>query len=111
MVDYLVEKPSFSSPIGRMHEVPIRGDWKRMNVWLRDGRLASICEKDFRGLESMLDTLEQVAKHCGIQLEIYGQCIDKNPGTWDSACLQQRRALTKCAEQKYILDMWMKWVV
>lgn len=48
----------------------------------------------------MDDTLAQVAKHCAIQLEVYQRCVESNPNKWDTACLQQKRALTKCSEDK-----------
>ncbi|KAJ1655963.1 hypothetical protein IWQ61_004384 [Dispira simplex] len=43
-------------------------------------------------------TLDEVAKHCGLQLRLYTDCIDTNKGNWQQACLQQRHALTRCSE-------------
>ncbi|OZJ03673.1 hypothetical protein BZG36_03541 [Bifiguratus adelaidae] len=46
----------------------------------------------------MENTLEQVAKNCALQLEMYQKCIDSHPDNWSQACFRERRALTKCSE-------------
>jgi hypothetical protein len=48
----------------------------------------------------MDDTLEQVRAKCALQLEMYQSCVENYPNTWDKSCLQQKRALTKCSEEK-----------
>ncbi|KAI8866406.1 hypothetical protein GQ42DRAFT_75070 [Ramicandelaber brevisporus] len=47
----------------------------------------------------MEDVAEQVARHCGEQLFNYSSCVDKNPSSWQSACLEERRAVTLCSEK------------
>ncbi|KAJ3255922.1 hypothetical protein HK103_005838 [Boothiomyces macroporosus] len=46
----------------------------------------------------MDDTLERVQKYCSLQLHLYGQCIDSNPTDWNIKCVNERKELTKCAE-------------
>ncbi|KAK9762291.1 hypothetical protein K7432_012122 [Basidiobolus ranarum] len=46
----------------------------------------------------MDQTLDEVVKHCGLQLGLYQSCIERNPETWETDCLQQRQDLTKCSE-------------
>jgi hypothetical protein len=33
----------------------------------------------------------------GAELESYGLCVDRNPGTWSSACADVKAALNACA--------------
>lgn len=51
----------------------------------------------------MDDTLAQVQAKCALQLEMYQKCVENNPDNWDKACIQQKRALTKCSEEKLCL--------
>jgi hypothetical protein len=51
-------------------------------------------------LTAMDDTLAQVAEKCALQLEMYQKCVVNYPETWDKSCAQQKRALTKCSEEK-----------
>ncbi|KAK9765446.1 hypothetical protein K7432_006229 [Basidiobolus ranarum] len=44
-------------------------------------------------------TLEEVVKHCGLQLEMYQRCVESNPSNWESTCFKQKQALTKCSEE------------
>ncbi|ORY04725.1 hypothetical protein K493DRAFT_311268 [Basidiobolus meristosporus CBS 931.73] len=47
----------------------------------------------------MDNTLEEVVKYCGLQLEMYQRCVESNPTNWESACFKQKQALTKCSEE------------
>lgn len=49
---------------------------------------------------TMDDTLAQVAEKCALQLEMYQKCVENYPDTWDKSCAQQKKALTKCSEEK-----------
>ncbi|KAF9366113.1 Coiled-coil-helix-coiled-coil-helix domain-containing protein 5 [Mortierella sp. NVP85] len=44
------------------------------------------------------NTVALVAKHCGLQLELYQKCVTQNPANWDIKCITQKRALAKCSE-------------
>ncbi|KAF9162572.1 Coiled-coil-helix-coiled-coil-helix domain-containing protein 5 [Actinomortierella ambigua] len=44
------------------------------------------------------ETVALVAKHCGLQLEMYQRCVTDNPENWDMKCITQKRALAKCSE-------------
>ncbi|KAL1921500.1 uncharacterized protein VTP21DRAFT_11216 [Calcarisporiella thermophila] len=46
----------------------------------------------------MDSTLAEVAKNCAMQLQVYQDCVNRNPKNWESACIQQKKALTKCSE-------------
>ncbi|ORX89525.1 hypothetical protein K493DRAFT_318615 [Basidiobolus meristosporus CBS 931.73] len=46
----------------------------------------------------MDQTLDEVVKHCAVQLELYQRCIERNPESWETDCRQQRQDLTKCSE-------------
>jgi hypothetical protein len=46
------------------------------------------------------NTVALVAKHCGLQLELYQKCVTQNPANWDIKCITQKRALAKCSEDK-----------
>ncbi|RKP24198.1 hypothetical protein SYNPS1DRAFT_17526 [Syncephalis pseudoplumigaleata] len=46
----------------------------------------------------MEDTLSEVAKHCAEQLRAYGECVERNPHSWDRQCSKQRQGLSLCAE-------------
>jgi hypothetical protein len=48
----------------------------------------------------MDDTLEQVREKCALQLEMYQKCVENYPHSWDKSCMQQKKALTKCSEEK-----------
>lgn len=48
----------------------------------------------------MEDTLDQVREKCALQLEMYQKCVENYPHSWDKSCMQQKRALTKCSEEK-----------
>ncbi|KAI8982182.1 hypothetical protein BDF20DRAFT_905778 [Mycotypha africana] len=30
---------------------------------------------------------------------MYQKCVENNPHSWDKACIQQKKALTKCSEE------------
>ncbi|RKO89350.1 hypothetical protein BDK51DRAFT_16084 [Blyttiomyces helicus] len=47
----------------------------------------------------MESTLDEVAKHCHVQLSLYTRCVEENAGNWEANCLLLKRALTKCAEE------------
>lgn len=44
-------------------------------------------------------TLDQVAKYCKVQLDLYAHCIDQHPKNWEVACVKAKKALTVCADQ------------
>lgn len=48
----------------------------------------------------MDDTLDQVREKCALQLEMYQKCVENYPHSWDKSCMQQKKALTKCSEEK-----------
>ncbi|CAG8460761.1 17370_t:CDS:2 [Acaulospora morrowiae] len=48
---------------------------------------------------TMNATLLQVIKYCGEKLEAYQRCVENHPSYWQSACLEQKRELTKCSEE------------
>lgn len=61
------------------------------------------CTSDFVSFltrKKMEDTLDQVRQKCALQLEMYQKCIENYPHTWDKSCMQQKKALTKCSEDK-----------
>ncbi|KAI8907002.1 hypothetical protein DFJ77DRAFT_493640 [Powellomyces hirtus] len=43
--------------------------------------------------------LDEVAKHCNVQLLFYTQCVEKNPQNWEAACKKEKEAVTICAEE------------
>lgn len=45
-------------------------------------------------------TLLQVMKYCGEQLDMYQRCVENHSEGWHSECLEQKRKLTKCSEEK-----------
>ncbi|KND02437.1 uncharacterized protein SPPG_02902 [Spizellomyces punctatus DAOM BR117] len=47
----------------------------------------------------MESALEEVAKHCHVQLMFYTQCVEKNPTNWETVCAKEKNAVTKCAEE------------
>ncbi|KAH6563221.1 hypothetical protein BASA50_006707 [Batrachochytrium salamandrivorans] len=47
----------------------------------------------------MEDTLDQVSKHCGLQVKLFGACLERNDGNWEPNCLKEKSHLTKCAEE------------
>ncbi|EGF81294.1 hypothetical protein BATDEDRAFT_24151 [Batrachochytrium dendrobatidis JAM81] len=47
----------------------------------------------------MEDTLDIVSKHCGLQVKLFGACLERNGGNWESNCLKEKNQLTKCAEE------------
>ncbi|CAO3608089.1 unnamed protein product [Cunninghamella blakesleeana] len=47
----------------------------------------------------MDDTLIQVREKCALQLQMYQNCIENYPNSWDKSCIQQKKALTKCSEE------------
>ncbi|KAI8924892.1 hypothetical protein BC831DRAFT_512942 [Entophlyctis helioformis] len=47
----------------------------------------------------MESTLDLVAAHCGLQVKLYGACVERNPHNWESVCKGEKTALTKCAEE------------
>ncbi|ORY99032.1 hypothetical protein BCR43DRAFT_488605 [Syncephalastrum racemosum] len=56
----------------------------------------------------MDDTLAQVQAKCALQLEMYQKCVENNPENWDKACVQQKRALTKCSEENVGIVKYVK---
>eukprot|EP00842_Homolaphlyctis_polyrhiza_P001363 jgi/Hompol1/2227/HPOL_005920-RA len=62
----------------------------------------------------MESTVDLVAKHCQLQVKLFGcvetvlghtlenripSCIDRNPNNWSVECLREKSQLTKCAEE------------
>ncbi|KAJ2759316.1 hypothetical protein IWQ56_005769 [Coemansia nantahalensis] len=51
----------------------------------------------------MDQTLDEVNKHCGAQVQEYAACVDKHGETWKTDCAELRRALTKCTDENVTL--------
>lgn len=51
----------------------------------------------------MESALDEVSRHCGPLLRDYQACVTQNPTSWSVTCLNQRRGLTECAENKYVM--------
>ncbi|KAG9285440.1 hypothetical protein G9A89_010915 [Geosiphon pyriformis] len=47
----------------------------------------------------MENTLTQVVKYCGEQLEKYQLCVENHPQDWSSACIKEKHELTKCSDE------------
>ncbi|KAJ3020180.1 hypothetical protein HKX48_001180 [Thoreauomyces humboldtii] len=47
----------------------------------------------------MEDALDEINKHCHVQLLFYSQCVEKNPSDWQTVCKEQKNAVTACAEE------------
>ncbi|KAJ1863550.1 hypothetical protein H4R99_004243 [Coemansia sp. RSA 1722] len=51
----------------------------------------------------MDQTLDEVNKHCGEQVQAYAQCVDQHGETWKTDCATLRQALTKCTDENVTL--------
>ncbi|KAJ1966282.1 hypothetical protein GGI12_000187 [Dipsacomyces acuminosporus] len=51
----------------------------------------------------MDQTLDEVSKHCGKQVEEYAACVDSHSETWKADCAELRKALTKCTDENVTL--------
>ncbi|KAI9015096.1 hypothetical protein BC832DRAFT_528262 [Gaertneriomyces semiglobifer] len=47
----------------------------------------------------MESSMEEIGKHCHMQLMFFTQCFEKNPNDWESVCAKEKAAVTKCAEE------------
>uniref|UniRef100_A0A0B6ZD24 IMS import disulfide relay-system CHCH-CHCH-like Cx9C domain-containing protein n=1 Tax=Arion vulgaris TaxID=1028688 RepID=A0A0B6ZD24_9EUPU len=46
----------------------------------------------------MEHSIKLVEIHCTKYLQMFGECIQRHPHTWQMDCEQERRKLAKCAE-------------
>ncbi|KTW26893.1 uncharacterized protein T551_03355 [Pneumocystis jirovecii RU7] len=55
----------------------------------------------------MEQTLEQVEKHCSLELMNYQTCVFLHSKDWLKSCIQQKNALTICSEKNvaFLKDM------
>ncbi|KAJ2460586.1 hypothetical protein GGF42_000746 [Coemansia sp. RSA 2424] len=51
----------------------------------------------------MDQTLDEVNKHCGEQVQAYASCVDRHGDTWKTDCLDLRKALTECSDKNVTL--------
>ncbi|KAJ2804970.1 hypothetical protein H4R20_002288 [Coemansia guatemalensis] len=51
----------------------------------------------------MDQTLDEVNKHCGDQVQAYASCVDSHEDTWRTDCAELRKALTKCTDDNVTL--------
>ncbi|KAJ2547894.1 hypothetical protein GGH95_006540, partial [Coemansia sp. RSA 1836] len=51
----------------------------------------------------MDQTLDEVNKHCGEQVQAYASCVDQHSDTWKTDCLDLRKALTECSDKNVTL--------
>ncbi|OLL23743.1 Coiled-coil-helix-coiled-coil-helix domain-containing protein 5 [Neolecta irregularis DAH-3] len=49
---------------------------------------------------SSSEVISEVLAKCASQVQTYNQCITDNPHNWNKACLDERAAVTECAEEK-----------
>ncbi|KAJ2078111.1 hypothetical protein H4R24_004702 [Coemansia sp. RSA 988] len=51
----------------------------------------------------MDQTLDEVNRHCGNQVQAYASCVDSHEDTWRTDCVELRKALTKCTDDNVTL--------
>lgn len=51
----------------------------------------------------MDQTLDEVNKHCGDQVQAYAGCVEDHPDSWKQDCQGLRQALTKCSDENVTL--------
>lgn len=71
-----------------------------LNRQRKELKVRAIGPKKIGYVVFMDDTLAQVQEKCALQLEMYQKCVENYPHSWDKSCMQQKRALTKCSEEK-----------
>ncbi|KAJ2877572.1 hypothetical protein GGI21_000407 [Coemansia aciculifera] len=51
----------------------------------------------------MDQTLDEVNKHCGEQVQAYASCVESHGDSWKTDCLDLRKALTECSDKNVTL--------